>query len=173
MVIPNSVTSIGNSAFNKNKLPDNQAFIYKRTDTNSDGIAEINTARVISYGGVNKDIVIPNNVTTIENSAFYWNELTSVVITNSVTSIGDSAFGSNQLTSVVIPNSVTSIGRGAFATNTPYLSTITINKSCSDIKTNLKVGNNNYYPWLWTLSPYTASGVTIIGANNEVCDTYS
>jgi hypothetical protein len=60
-------------------------------------------------------IIIPNNVTSIGNSAFYRSGLTSITIPDSVTSIGSSAFGyCTSLTSVTIPNSVTSIGDNTF-----------------------------------------------------------
>lgn len=61
-------------------------------------------------------VTIPNSVTSIGNSAFYWcSGLTSVTIPNSVTSIGDWAFARcSSLTSVSIPNSVTSIGNEVF-----------------------------------------------------------
>ena len=64
-----------------------------------------------------KDLVIPNNVTSIGQYAFYGcSGLTSVTIGNSVTSIGRYAFyGCSGLTSVTIPNSVTSIGYYAFS----------------------------------------------------------
>ena len=82
------------------------------------------------------DIIIPStingkSVTTIENHAFSYNQLTSVVIPNSVTSIGSRAFSSNQLTSVVIPNSVTSIGNSAFNHN--QLTSVVIPNSVTSI----------------------------------------
>ena len=166
VTIPNSVTTIGNHAFRDNQLT---------------------------------SVTIPNSVTTIGSSAFENNKLTSVTIGNSVTTIGDWAFYSNQLTSVVIPNSVTTIGSFAFKSNqltsvtigsgiqyigesafykysssNPNLSSITINRSCSDIK-NIPASSTDstkYYPWLSGSSPYTASGVTIYGTGSEVCDSY-
>ena len=199
VIIGNSVTTIGEGAFNYNLLPNDQAFIYARTDNNSDGIAEIDNTIIISYGGANKQPIIPDNVTTIGDSAFASNQLTSVTIPNSVTTIGWAAFSYNQLTSVTIPNSVTTIGARAFSDNqltsvtigsgiqyiswgafykysssNPNLSSITINRSCSDIKNIPRSSTNSdkYYPWLSDSSPYTASGVTIYGTGGDVCDSY-
>jgi hypothetical protein len=71
------------------------------------------------------------SVTTIGNSAFRDNALTTVTIGSSVTSIGDYAFYNNALTTVTIPNSVTTIGNSAFRDNA--LTTVTIGSSVTSI----------------------------------------
>ena len=93
VTIPNSVTSIGNCAF------------YFCTSLTS--------------------VTIPNSVTNIGGSAFSGcSGLTSITIGNSVTSIGDDAFyGCFGLTFITIPNSVTNIGMAAFQ-NCSNLATI-------------------------------------------------
>src|SRR5574344_1136846 len=135
VTIPDSVTSIQGGAFNDNKLSDEAAFIYKRTDTNNDGIAEVDNTTLVSYGGAKRDnVIIPSNVTSIGAGAFYDNQLTSVTIPDSVISIGDFAFSNNQLTSVTIPDSVTSIGDYAFASN--QLTNATIGSGVTTIGSN-------------------------------------
>src|SRR5574344_1888850 len=115
VTIPDSVTSIKGGAFNDNKLSDEAAFIYKRTDTNNDGIAEVDNTTLVSYGGAKRDnVIIPSNVTSIGAFAFYQNQLTSVTIPDSVISIGDFAFSHNQLTNATIGSGVTTIGSNAF-----------------------------------------------------------
>ena len=174
--IPDNVILIGNRAFNNNNLPDSQAYIYMRTDTNNDGIAEIDNTNIISYGGINKKIIVPNGVVKISDFAFSSNQLTSVEIPDSVTTIGQSAFAYNQLTAITVGNGIQHIDSGAFektSFSNPNLSKVTIYKSCADIK---KIQGSEYttifYPWLYWNSPWTASGVTIYGSNNEVCDSY-
>ena len=78
---------------------------------------QIENGVLVKYTGKGGDVVIPDSVTSIRDSAFDWcGSLTSVVIPDSVTSIGDSAFGvCSSLTSITIPDSVTSIGKEAFS----------------------------------------------------------
>ena len=54
------------------------------------------------------------------------------------------------------------------------MSSITINRSCSDIKNipSSSTDGDKLYPWLSASSPYTASGVTIYGSGGDVCDSY-
>ena len=64
-----------------------------------------------------KSIILPNNVTTIGNYAFYdCSSLASITIPDGVTSIGEEAFlNCIAMASIKIPNKVTTIGRSAFS----------------------------------------------------------
>ena len=113
IVIPDTVTSIGIMAFSLNSLSDEDAYIYKRTEEG------IDYSTIVSYGGNNKNIVIPKEVNgvvlkEISDSAFNYAELSRVEIPDTVIKIGNNAFGNCYLTEVVIPASVEEIGSNAF-----------------------------------------------------------
>ncbi len=83
-----------------------------------------------------KDVCIPDNinwvsVTSIWNTAFHSNLLTSVIIPNSVTSIWSYAFHVNLINSLKISNSLTSIWTYTFALN--HLTNIDIPDSVTSI----------------------------------------
>ena len=107
LVIPNSVTSIGNSAFS--------ACSYLTSVTIPNSVTSIGSAAFYYCSGLTS-ITIPNSVTSIGSSAFWGcSGLTSVTIGSSVTSIGDYAFRAcSDLASITIPNSVTSMGKDVF-----------------------------------------------------------
>ena len=121
VTIPNSVTSIGNSAFSGcyvlTSVHISDIAAWCNIDFDGYNSNPLTYAQHLYLNGEEvKDLVIPNSVTSIGDSAFYGcSGLTSVTIGNSVNSIGDWAFGNCYgLTSVTIPNSVTSIGSEAF-----------------------------------------------------------
>ena len=108
VVIPNCVTSIGNSAF--------RDCSSLRSITIPESVTSIEYY-AFYYCTSLTSITIPESVTSIGSRAFWQcSSLTSITIPDSVTSIGDSAFYScYSLTSITIPDSVTSIGGDAFS----------------------------------------------------------
>jgi hypothetical protein len=122
VLIPNTVTVIGENAFKEKGLT-NITFGTKVMYIGDWAFGNNN----YSSDSNNKltSVVLPNSVTYIGANAFFNNTyLTSIVIPDSVTYIGDRAFENNSLTSVVIPDSVTSIGKSAFSDN--ELTSVTI-----------------------------------------------
>jgi len=105
--IPNSVTSIGVDAF--------YLCSSLKSITIPNSVTSIGAGAFEGCSGL-ESLTIPNSVTTIGYYAFMdCSGLTSVNISNSVTSIGAGAFqGCSSLTSLTIPNSVTSISSYAF-----------------------------------------------------------
>ena len=79
---------------------------------------------LIKYYGTDKEVVIPEGVTSIGDFAFSGrSSLTSITIPKGITSIGSCAFsGCSSLTSITIPESVTSIVSDAFS----YCSSLTV-----------------------------------------------
>ena len=113
--IPNSVTSIGSSAF---------GYCSGLTNiTIPNSVTSVGTLVFCGCTGL-KSVTIPDSVTFIGSYAFeYCTSLTSITIPNSVTEIGWKTFNDcTNLTSITIGNSVKFIGDGAF-------------KGCKNLKT--------------------------------------
>ena len=129
-VIPNSVTSIGDSAFYDSRSLSNIVI--------PDGVTSIGDSAFEGCKSLGS-LVIPNSVTNIGKGAFKWcKSLAEVVIPNSVANIGEFAFcGCSSLAEVVIPNSVTNIGKGTFA-NCSSLAEVVISDGV------ISIGNNAF-----------------------------
>ena len=125
VTIPNSVTSIGDNAFDQCKALQNV--------TIPNSVTSIGDYAFIGCFSL-QSVTIPNSVTSIGDGVFFWcQSLQSITIPNSVTSIGDEAFRNcESLQSVTIPNSVTSIGDEAFS-RCKSLQSITIPNSVTKI----------------------------------------
>ena len=172
VTIPNSVTKIGANAFcNCTKLK-NIVIPYSITEFGGNafyGTAWFENKQkqnplvvvndiLIDGSSAEGDIVIPDGVVKIANSAFSsCYDLKSVTIPNSVTSIGNSAFSNcKSLTSITIPNSVTSIGESAFSDCTS-LTSITIPNCVT------RIGNEAFYKCTSLTSITIPNCVTSIG----------
>lgn len=130
VVMPDSVVSIGKSAFERChelrsvKLSSNLETIGSNAFSGCKSLEDIVIPESVTTMEVGafydcesiKQIVIPDGVTKIATCTFYrCNNLASVTIPDSVTSIGGSAFfGCDSLTEVVIPEGLTYLGEGAF-----------------------------------------------------------
>ncbi|MDE7135898.1 MAG: leucine-rich repeat domain-containing protein, partial [Muribaculaceae bacterium] len=162
LIIPESVTSIGNYAFNgctglaSVSIPNSITSIGKYAFDDCSGLTKAEFASIESLCSIKfanyasnplcyakhlyidgkevTELIIPESITSIGDYAFFGcTGLTSVTIPSSVTSIGSSAFrGCSGLTSVTIPNSVTSIGILAFAGCTG-LTSVSVGNSVTSI----------------------------------------
>lgn len=136
VTIPSNVTSIEDFAFfacpdlTKIVVADGNKVFDSRNNCN----AIIETASNTLIAAC-RNTTIPNSVTGIGDHAFQGcSSLTSITIPNSVVCIGESAFGDcSGLTSVSIPNGVTSMGRHAFS-GCENLTSITIPQSVNCIE---------------------------------------
>ena len=134
ITISNSVTNIGDGlCYRCSNLKNIYVDKNNQYYSSENGILfNKDKSKLIKYpdGKINKQCIIPDNVTDIGEYAFAaCSSLTSITIPNSVTSISDRAFYyCSSLTSITIPNSVTSICGSAF-------------NSCSSL-TNITIPNS-------------------------------
>lgn len=146
--IPNSVTSIGNSAFSECTnlsnitITDSVISIGDFAFSNSTSLRSVTIPDSVTIIGVSAfydcknliNVTLPDSITSIDYSVFSdCTSLTNITIPDSVTNIGDSAFECcTSLTNITIPDSVTSISDYAFE-YCASLTSVTIGNSVTDI----------------------------------------
>ena len=171
-VVPNTVTSIGSSAFSgcsslaSINIPNSVTYIGSSAFSGCSSLASINIPNSVTYIGGGafygcsslSSVNIPDSVTYIDDYTFYGcSSLSSIDIPNSVTYIDYSAFyGCSSLASVNIPNSVTQIRHYAFSGCT-NLTSITIPNLVTSI------GSSAFYNCSNLKSINIPNGVTSIG----------
>ncbi|MCM1406230.1 MAG: leucine-rich repeat protein [[Clostridium] fimetarium] len=127
VTIPQSVTSIGESAFSNTglesvELPENLSYLGNgafaycgslRSVTIPQSVTSIGES-AFSNSGL-ESVELPENLSYLGNGAFaYCRYLKSVTIPQSVTSIGESAFSNSGLESVELPENLSYLGNNAF-----------------------------------------------------------
>ncbi len=148
ITMPDSVKSINYSAFDE--CSGLMSIYYTGDIAGWCGISGLDNimsySRTLYIGGnkVEGELVIPDGVTSVGNSAFsYCSSLTSITIPEGVTSIGSSVFSyCSSLTSITIPESVTSIGSSAFS-HCSSLMSITIPEGVTSIAYHMFFGCSN------------------------------
>lgn len=120
VVIPETVTFIGNSAFYKNNL---QSITLPQNLKSLEGYA--------FTGNKLTTVVVPAGVTSLQDGVFLGNRLTSIDIQGNIIQIGADALNGNKLTSFIVPNNVTKIGARAFQSN--LLSKVALNNGLISI----------------------------------------
>ena len=166
ITIPSSVTSVGIGAFLDWGFDFNVFYTSGVEDwckISAFGGFDEGGHTTFSYnlyfnGKLVTDLVIPDGVTDISNSAFiFCSSLTSVTIPDSVTSIGPLAFEfCSNLTNVTMSDGITNIGNNAFSHCTS-LSNVTLPDNL------LSIGDHAFYECSSLASLKIPDGVTCIG----------
>lgn len=158
VVIPDGVTSIGDSAFaycgslTSVEIPDGVTSIEHAAFRECENLTSVKIANSVTRIGASvfdgcsnlEDIELPTGITSIEYGVFSGcSKLADVEIPNSVMNIGQSAFtGCSNLTSIEIPDSVTSVGQSAF-NGCSSLTSVDISTSITRIEAYLFAGCSN------------------------------
>ena len=120
--LPNSVTHMGDYVFNacsiENDVYNDKIFAYHPQNDDSPYVIPDGIEEIASgaFGYCPLSVVeIPNSVRKIGKGAFMYSNLKSAIIPDGVTTIEDVTFFFSGIHTITLPNSVTSIKKGAFS----------------------------------------------------------
>lgn len=152
ITIPDTVTTIGNSAFKNCK--------GLRTVTLPNSVTSLGTSAFYGCSGLSS-VTLSNNLSSIGDNAFYnCSGLKSISFPSSLTKIGSSAFyGCTGLKELVIPDNITEIGSSAFY-GCKGLKNVTLSK-------NMTILNNEIFAYCSGLtSIIIPESITTIGSTD-------
>ena len=168
--IPNSVTSIGNSAFyfcsglTSVTIPNSVTSIEAYAFSGCSGLTSVTIGNGVTsigdeaFRGCSSLTSVVWNAKNCSNSGGFGSQVESFVFGNEVETIPASCcYGMNKLSSIEIPNSVTSIGNYAFS-KCSSLTSVTIPNSVTSI------GNSAFYFCSGLTSVTIPNSVTSIGS---------
>lgn len=173
IVMPNSITSIGNSAFaycdllSSINLSDSLIFIGNDAFEFCEDLKNITLPNSVidigrgafSFSGI-ESIIIPDGVTCLNLQLFSYSSLESIILPNSITKIDSYIFSNcKRLRNVTLPNSITEIGYSIFE-RCENLKTIVV-PDTTTIKRHRLMDKN---PWGLAKVP------TIVGHNGKCPD---
>ncbi len=171
IILPDTITTIGSGAF---QLCNNLTEVFVpdlTTWCNINFKSAILSAQANLYVGNSSatDIVIPENVTAINDYAFNQFNINSVTLHDGVKSIGKSAFRKClNLSSVELGRGLESVGEQAFY-DCENLKTVRIDKNVTDIG----VRAFGYYSTYYGLQHSKVSNFKIIGDKNTAAYNYA
>lgn len=144
VVLPDSVISIGASAFERQLLVtsvdvgDGVQTIGNKAFERNSTLASLTLGSAVTTIGASAfrttgltQLVLPDSVISVGDAAFRSGQLTSLSFGSGLHSIGNYAFANNSLSNVVLPNSLTTIGQYAFVSNP--LTTVTLPASVATV----------------------------------------
>ena len=79
------------------------------------------SVKLKKYTGTNKNVIVPNFITTIMKNAFLSSKIEYITLNNGLRHIGDCAFGNCNISEIIIPESVEFICGDAFRWNTQLI----------------------------------------------------
>ena len=121
VILPKNLKSIGESAFDGNKLTSLSL---------PEGVTNI--GRYAFFGNRLTGLSLPEGITSIGPHAFAGNKLSSLSIPEGITKIGWGAFAGNKLTSLKLPKGMPIIEDGTFKNN--YLTDLIIPEDVTEIR---------------------------------------